>query len=287
MVFEPIDLCHKNKIETIRKKYKHSLSSHAFSSLYLWRDKMELSLYLKDELFCIKRGSFETNDYFFPCGDREAKLNLITKLIEKDSITFQYIREEDKLFLEEYFPDRFDFSSAREDWEYIYDKDEQVSLSGGSFKHLRSKVHKGENAHRWSTLKLSKENASAAVVVTRRWNDEVNHNGESADINATLNALNNFDELNMSGVLLMEDQVPYAFAMGTSITEDTFDLHISKTIESDIDCYLKWELYKQLPDHIRYINREEDLGMEGLRLHKTEMKPVRFNELWKGWTRIC
>jgi hypothetical protein len=158
-------------------------------------------------------------------------------------------------------------------------------LSGSSFKHLRSKIHKGENAHSWTVIKLTKENADAAAEVTRRWNEEVIHNGESTDVIATMNALDKFEELHLSGIILKDGETPLAFAMGTSITDDTYDLHISKTIESDIDCYLKWELYKQLPDEIHYINREEDLGIEGLRIHKTEMRPVRFNELWKGWTR--
>lgn len=283
--FGSIELWNMDKIDVLRKKYHHTLSSHAFSSLFLWQDKMKLKVFFSEKLFCVKREDCGDNDYFFPCGDTKEKINFISWLAGKGFVSFQYIREEDKLFLEEHFPGRFDFRSAREDWEYIYDKDDQIKLDGSRFKHLRSKVHKGENVHNWTVTRLSTENTCLAAEVARRWNDEVKHNGESADMKATMKALDNFEELKLSGILLMEDQLPLAFALGTAITEDTFDLHISKTLESDIDCFLKWELFQQLPEKIKYINREEDLGLEGLRIHKTEMGPVRFNELWKGWTR--
>ncbi len=284
-VFKQIRIEDKNRIESIRQRYGHCLSSHAFSSLYLWKDKMELSVYLTQELFCVRRGNSADNNYFFPCGSEKAKLEFFSSFLKKENLSLQYIQKEDMEFLEEYFPGAFEFVCAREDWEYIYDREEQVKLSGGSFKHLRTKVHKGSGTRNWSVVKLCRDSLKAAAEVTLRWNNEVKHNGESADKKATLNAFDNFELLDLSGVLLMENNLPYAFAMGSTITEDTFDLHISKTIESDIDAYLKWELYKQLPENIRYINREEDLGIEGLRIHKTDMKPVRFNELWKGRIR--
>jgi Uncharacterized conserved protein len=279
--FEPIDIGHRDKIEKIRQKHNHILSSHAFSSLYLWRNKMKLGVFLTDRLFCIRREDL-ADHYFFPCGDEEDKHELISQLIAQKNITFQYIRNEDKIFLEQHFPGKFEFYPARDDWEYIYDRNEQVKMEGGGFKHLRAKVHKGENAHNWEVMRLSKDIMSSAAGIAHRWNDEVKHNGESADINATISAFENFEVLNLTGIMLVGDGIPLAFAMGSEITPDTFDLHISKTLESDIDYYLKWELYKQLPDKIVYINREEDLGLEGIRIHKTDMKPIRFNELWKG-----
>lgn len=283
--FTTIDLSHKDRIDKIRKNNGHILSSHAFSSLYLWKDKMNLKVYLSEELFCVKCGQKDANEYFFPCGAEDEKRLIISELLDKDTLIFRYLRDEDREFLEKYFPGRFYFESIRDDWEYIYDKEEQISLKGSSFKHLRSKVHRGEQAHKWTIISLTKDTTPLATEVATKWHTEIKHNGESVDIGATLNALEFMNELSLSGILLMDGDKPLAFALGTAITEDTFDLHISKTLEDDIDFYLKWELYRWLPKNIRYINREEDLGLEGLRLHKTEMKPIRFNELWKGCTK--
>lgn len=245
---------------------------------------MKLRVYLTERMYCVERGDFHRK-YFFPCGEKEAKLGFIDSLLKEGTVTFEYIREQDKRLLEEYFPGRFEFFCLREDWEYIYQKEEQVSLSGGRFKHLRSKVRKGKNAHDWSVDRLSVENKGMAAEITRRWSRENKHYGQVTDIKAAMNALEFYDQLNLSGIILSADKVPLAYALGAVISPDTFDLHISKTLESNIDCYLKWELFRQLPKEILYINREEDLGIEGLRIHKTEMKPVRFNELWEGRTR--
>lgn len=283
--FTKIELSHKDRIDQIRRSYGHTLSSHAFSSLYLWKDKMKLKLYLSDQLFCVKCEQKDNDEYFFPCGAEEEKQYVISKLLDQGQLTFRYLRNEDIEFLQKYFPGRFYFESIRDDWEYIYDKEEQVSLKGSCFKHLRSKVHRGEQSHHWTIMQLSKYTVPLAAEVAGRWQTEGKHNGESVDIAATLNALEFFEELQLSGILMTDGEKPLAFALGTAITEDTFDLHISKTLEEDIDCYLKWVLFRQLPKKIRYINREEDLGIEGLRLHKTEMKPIRWNVLWKGWTK--
>lgn len=283
--FESIELCHKMKIEQIRKQYGHILSSHAFSSVYLWKDKMRLKLFLTENLFCIKREDRFQNQYFFPCGEEKEKIRLIQALIREGSVAFQYIRNEDKAFLEKHFPGRFEFSSAREDWEYIYDKREQIELSSPGYKHLRSKVHHGKNEYQWKTLKLTKDNLTFAYEVVHNWNHRSEDSRTYADIQATLTALDHYEELGLSGIILMAEQKSLAVALGTAITEDTFDLHISKTLVGNIDSYLKWELFRSLPDEIAYINREEDLGIEGLRCNKTQMKPIRFNELWKGWTK--
>ncbi|MDK2808695.1 MAG: hypothetical protein PWP24_1432, partial [Clostridiales bacterium] len=58
--------------------------------------------------------------------------------------------------------------------------------------------------------------------------------------------------------------------------------HISKAIIGSLDSYLKWQLFKRLPEDIIFINREEDLGITGLRTNKMDMKPIQFHELWKG-----
>ncbi len=282
--FTTIKLVDKDRIDNLRRSYGHTLSSHAFSSLYLWKDIMKLKVYLSDKLFCVKCEQENTNEYFFPCGAEEEKQFFISKLLDKEKLSFRYLRDEDREFLEKYFPGRFHFVSTRDDWEYIYDKEEQVRLKGSSFKHLRSKVHRGEQSYQWTITKLSKKTIPLAAEVAGKWHTEIKHSRGSIDISATLNALKFFKELQLSGILMLDGDKPLAFALGTAITEDTFDLHISKTLEDDIDCYLKWELFRRLPENIRYINREEDLGITGLRLHKTQMKPVRFNELWKGWT---
>lgn len=109
MNFVSIDLCHKYKIENIRKKYGHKLSSHAFSSLYLWQEKMQLKIYLEDEIFCIKFNKAGENDYYFPCGSQDEKIKFITSLKDNKFVIFHNLRKEDILFLNEFYPGQFNF----------------------------------------------------------------------------------------------------------------------------------------------------------------------------------
>ena len=106
--------------------------------------------------------------------------------------------------------------------------------------------------------------------------------GKSERRGADSRALEQYDALGFTGILLENEEGLQAMAFGSCITEDTFDLHVTKTLLPSVDCYLKWELYRRLPETIRWINQEEDLGLPGLRTNKTESGPEVIVPLWKG-----
>ncbi len=75
---QPITLNCADSVEGLRKKYKHMLSSHAFDSLYLWREQMALSLSLEEDLFSVRYGIGGENAWFFPCGNETSVRRFLT-----------------------------------------------------------------------------------------------------------------------------------------------------------------------------------------------------------------
>jgi hypothetical protein len=94
------------------------------------------------------------------------------------------------------------------------------------------------------------------------------------------------EELDIEGVMLTENHRVLAFAMGSPLSETTFDIHFEKAVE-DVDgaypainqafaAYLR-NKYPQL----QYLNREDDMGLPGLRRAKLSYNPVELVE--KCW----
>ena len=86
MLFEKVEVAHRDFIESIRKRYNHSTSSHAFTSIFLWKYSMKLTVYFGSDIFCVKRENLGSNHYFFPCGNDGEKKRIISELLEKEQI---------------------------------------------------------------------------------------------------------------------------------------------------------------------------------------------------------
>ena len=98
-------------------------------------------------------------------------------------------------------------------------------------------------------------------------------------------ALENMDRLGLEGLLLSTDKGPVAMTLGSRLSEDTVDVHFEKAfdfvdgaypaINHGFANYLR-EKYPQL----RFLNREDDMGLEGLRRAKEIYCPHHLVEKW-------
>jgi hypothetical protein len=97
------------------------------------------------------------------------------------------------------------------------------------------------------------------------------------------------NQLDIEGMVLMEDGEPLAFAIGSRLTADTFDIHFEKAREDVDGAYaainqaFAGHLRQKFPE-LRWLNREDDLGIEGLRKAKLSYNPNRLVE--KHWARL-
>ena len=104
---------------------------------------------------------------------------------------------------------------------------------------------------------------------------------------AALNkALSNMELLKIEGIALMEEGRVLAMTMGSRLSEDTFDVHFEKALDTEEGAYARINqafagyLMEKYPA-VRYLNREDDMGLEGLRKAKLSYHPVRLTE--KYW----
>ena len=280
--FEPITLSHKEKIEAIRKNSGNTQYLYTFASLFTWQKDEQYEIYIDGDAFIIKNGAEGEQAYLFPCGSNEGKKRLIDKLIQFEKPELFSLNDDDKAFLEKEYPDRFDFTDRREEYSYIYDKKAQIELSGKDYKRIRHKVNTGRaTAENWNIEVLTEDNIKRAISLNGLWANSKGEN-ELTDAPAAYTALSSFKDINLHGLLFQADGRDIAYIAGFFITPEIFDLAFCKVLDARCDCFVKWYLYNELPDEVKIIDSEEDLGLEGLREHKLFRRPKSLKRIWKG-----
>jgi len=105
-------------------------------------------------------------------------------------------------------------------------------------------------------------------------NEWAQNKADVEDYEATLLAIENQEELNLKGYVLYSKDIPIAFSLGEE-DNDRFIIHIEKGLfqYKGVYQYINRAFASELGKHIIEINREQDLGIEGLRQAKMTYQP--------------
>jgi hypothetical protein len=110
---------------------------------------------------------------------------------------------------------------------------------------------------------------------------QANHTLKNADAlkyenRSMVFALNHFDALELLGGAIKIDNEIVAFTYGSPVNQYTFAVHVEKadTRFDGIFSVINREFVARIPEQYTYINREEDLGIPGLRKSKLSYQPT-------------
>ena len=171
--------------------------------------------------------------------------------------------------------------SATETALNIYLAEKLRTLSGKKLQSKRNLVNRFKTAYegRWSYEDMTPENVKDAFGYHIRW---CNQNGcaQNRDFQgetcAIVQALHNFSALALKGGLLRLDGEVIAFTFGCRATPDMYVVQIEKADHTIPGAYqmINQQFVLRNCDDVEYVNREEDLGIEGLRKAKKSYYPV-------------
>lgn len=258
--------------------------NYNFANLYMWGNQQAAILNNHIVLFS-QFSNFKV--YPFPIGHGDKKVVLDAIIADaKERGILCYITgmgEAERRTLEELYPGMFQFKSDRDSCDYVYAIDDLADLKGRKYHGKRNHYHRFCDAFPNYTVEpLNEENLTQARQMIERWYEiklQENPDGDyHMEQTAIAKAFDNYYELGMEGLVLFDSGKVLAVTLGSRMAEDTFDVHFEKA-RWDVDgayTAINYEFARYIRNkfpQIRYLNREEDMGIEGLRKSKESYKP--------------
>ena len=94
LTVQSITIADKAAVEELYSAYGRCDSAHAFASLFLWKQDMDLSLYMTPDVYTVRSGWKGENSWFYPCGKPEARLECVETLIRSGCRRLCYLQKD-------------------------------------------------------------------------------------------------------------------------------------------------------------------------------------------------
>ena len=293
--FQCLDLRSKAQYDQYLMNCGERGCEYSSTNLFLWgRQK---AFFAGDRLLLFSQ--FDRRSvYPFPVGRGELKpvLDAIIRDAKKRGIPccLTSMTQADCDALEELYPGQFRFYTDRDNFDYVYSIDDLADLKGRKYQKKRNHIHRFEEAHPdYRFLPLDRQTLMGAFDMLVRWYQARSETDPHMDFHLEQLALQRAftfqEQLGMEGLVLVDGGQVLAFTMGSRLNANTFDVHFEKAMDIADGAYpvINREFARYLREkypELRWLNREDDLGLEGLRKAKLSYYPDRLVE--KHWARL-
>lgn len=286
--FKPVSLEDKEKADICSAKQNYRLCEHCFTDLFIWKDHYDTQICFWNDYMFVKMATFPEKEqlYLAPIGEGDLKAALLT--LEADAeergIDFVMCCVPEQMIdkINAVLPERYTFTDNPDGADYIYEAEKLMSLSGKKMQSKRNFVNRFKKNYEghWAYEELTDANKQEAFDFHIHWCQTGNNcpNGMmySGETCAVSLALNNREALGMKGGILRLDGKVIAFTMGCPVSNDTYVVQLEKAESSIAGAYPM--INQQFAQHnfkgYTYVNREDALGIEGLRKAKLSYHPV-------------
>ena len=293
MDFKPVSISDKKEYEKLLMQGHKRGCEFTFANLFMWGRQNIAFAHGHAALF-----SLFGSKYFYPFpvgeGDTKALVDSIIEDAEQKGIDlcFTGIYEQEKAFLERAYPDVFSFYSSRGSYDYVYDIDDLADLAGKKYHRKRNHLNQFQKAcPDYRAEPITKELLPKVAQMAENWyakrlqdDPDGDYDSEKEAINK---ALSHYDELGMDGMVLVCGEEVIAFTMGSMLSNDTMDVHFEKARGDINGAYtaINYEFARYIRvkyPMIKYLDREEDMGLEGLRKAKESYYPHHLVEKYRA-----
>ncbi len=245
---------------------------------------------IEDVLF-IHRKNLDTKEkrvYLAPLGNIENDFQKYIDILFEDAkshnakLSFFTVTERFKADLFSHYPDIFESEESRDYEEYIYDTESLAVLPGRPLAPKRNRVRAFYSSYEGQIRieNITNNNLTDVLLFQSEWiKDRLAEEYDemlARENEAIIFYLANYDELEFKGIVVYVRGTVVGYAAGVSLNEECMDEVIEKGRKDIVGIYqlLCNEFALLCCKGYKYINREEDLGVEGLRRAKTSYKPL-------------
>lgn len=282
--FREILLEDKQWIDEILSKRNYMSCEYCFGNHFIWSKAYKINVARMNEFYVIsfvENFGEGTTSFLYPAGVGDLK-PVIEELIEyckKNEIDFilRSASEQDTKELEKLFPGKFEFYSDRDYSDYIYTVEALTNLSGRKLHGKRNHIKRFKD-NNWKFEPISADNMEECIEMNKKW-CEINDCGREPSLKEEACAIKRsfkyFNELGFFGGLVRIDDRVVAYTIAERMNDDVVVVHLEKAFSDIQGAYpaINREFIANMCQSYKYVNREEDLGFEGLRRAKLSYRP--------------
>lgn len=297
-----ISLENKEELESFLNGFPHETSGLSFSSIYMWSREYTYTYEIIEDYLCIAGlSNFENEEeapFLFPLLPREGRWEkeklryVFDLLIQRFSdigkpFVMRLVPENLRKIYEEAMPERFVFIDDPSNADYIHLTEDLAALRGKRFHGKKNHLNRFNTlyASECKVVPMSSSMTEEALELVKCINQvkEVSYCERlllDGELEMMQKILPDFERIGLEGVAIRIGGKLQAFAFGGRLGDDTIVEHVEKANVAYTGIYQKLnnEFCRAAERRYRYVNREEDMGLEGLRKSKMSYKPLRLVE---------
>ena len=252
---------------------------NSFINLLVWQKAYHNCCKLYDDCFILYSKSDGKTLYRLPfCDDFRKGFQRIVNLNDgKLPVIWAQEGKRFELFKKEYY-DMYCFYEKRDAFDYIYNRSDLAELSGKKYHSKRNHISSFSKKYNWQYKTITDELKEKVLECADKW---YNENADKYDKYMAVERdgikliISNMEYLNAKGGVITVDDEIVAFTLGSPLNRQVFDVHIEKALPQYSEAYtlINREFVKNELSDYKYINREDDMGLLGLRKAKLSYKP--------------
>ena len=279
--FVPVSIDHKNEMHPRLSLTPDGVSEFTFAGLYLYRKRYQYRVSkLEDKTLIISgvqppQGEDKAKTFFMtPCAaPGQGVLAELFKTHDYWKNIPESLLINKKARLEEWGAD---FAEDRNNFDYLYLRTDLAKLEGKKYHKKRNLIAQFLKSYSHAESPLAPETVPQAMSVLEQWQTG---RGADSDYAECREALELFEELNMKGLLIYIEGKPAGWCLGEPAARGRmFIIHFEKGLDQykGIYQFINQSFAETIPAYFSQINREQDLGDEGLRQAKMTYRPSSF-----------
>lgn len=279
-------------IDDYFKQKRYEQADATFMTLFAWQEPYEIQWAEEDNVLYIRSGRGKKQFWLPPFTKKD---NDFTKGIER---MHEWFEAHGYLFLikgvvpeaaeriRALCPDCYEFTTDRDNYEYVYLTQDLINLSGKKFRQKKNNLNHFRNQFfgNWEYVPITEEIFGECLEAEKDWYVQHEDGDDDEELLGERHAIEKvFENWNIlqptGGAIRMYNKI-VAFSIGEMLNDDTAIIHFEKSDPSIRGLYqvINHEFVLHAWSHTTYINREEDMGIPGLRHSKESYNPHHYVE---------
>ena len=268
---EKLNLHHKDLLYPRLRTITVPLSEYTFPNLYLFRRIHDYEVIVDKEIF-VRGTSYDGHSYLMPTTDvRSLDIGYLKDMMRTVDFLFPIPEE----WLPVFNLDDLEITFVEGDADYMYTVEKMSTLTGRNLHKKRNLLKQFLDHYKHEALPLTNERLDQARFILEDWLAASEMKADVTDFGPCMEALDRYEELSLCGGIYYADNEPAGFVLGEELNEETFVLHFAKarTKFKGVYQYMFNNFAKILPPKYKYLNLEQDLDKENLRVFKSSYVP--------------